>query len=43
MTKQEFVDTVASKSGLTRRDAEKAVNAFLDGITDTLRGGGEVN
>ena len=43
MTKQEFVDTVASKSGLTRRDAEKAVNAFLDGITDTLRGGGEVS
>ena len=43
MTKQEFVDTVASNSGLTRRDAEKAVNAFLEGITDTLRGGGEIN
>lgn len=43
MTKQEFVDKVASKSGLTRRDAAKAVDAFLDSITDTLKGGGEVS
>jgi DNA-binding protein HU-beta len=43
VTKQEFVDTVADKSGLTRRDAEKAVNAVLDSVTETLRRGGEIN
>ena len=42
MTKQEFVDKIASKSGLTRRDASKAVDAFLDTITETLKGGGDV-
>ena len=43
MTKQEFVDKVASKSGLTRRDAGKAVDAFLESVTETLKGGGEVS
>jgi DNA-binding protein HU-beta len=43
VTKQEFVDTVADKSGLTRRDAEKAVNAVLESVTETLRRGGEIN
>ncbi len=43
MTKQEFVDRVASKSGLSRRDASKAVDAFLDSITDVLRTGDSVN
>ena len=42
MTKQEFVDALASKSGMTSRDAARAVDAFLDTITETLRGGGEV-
>ena len=43
MTKQEFVDRVADKSGLSKRDAADAVDAFLDTITDVLRGsGGEV-
>ena len=43
MTKQEFVDRVASKSGLSRRDAEKAVTAFLDSITEALKEGSDVN
>lgn len=43
MTKQEFVDEVAQKSGLSRRDAGKAVDAFLDSITETLSQGGEVS
>ena len=43
MTKQEFVDRVASKSGLSRRDADKAVNAFIESITEALKDGGEVN
>ena len=42
MTKQEFVNEVARRSQLTARDAGKAVDAFLDAITDTLKGGGEV-
>ena len=42
MTKQEFVAEVARRSELTARDAGKAVDAFLEGITDTLKGGGEV-
>ncbi|HET7044695.1 MAG TPA: HU family DNA-binding protein [Gaiellaceae bacterium] len=43
MTKQEFVDKVASKSGLARRDAGKAVDAFLETVTDTLKSGGDVS
>ena len=42
MTKQEFVDKIADKSQLNKRDAAKAVDAFLDTITESLRGGGEV-
>lgn len=42
MTKQEFVAEVARRSQLTVRDAGKAVDAFLDTITDTLREGGDV-
>jgi DNA-binding protein HU-beta len=36
VTKQEFVDAVAQRSGLNRRDAAKAVEAVLDSITDAL-------
>ena len=43
MTKQEFVDQVAQKSGLSRRDASKAVDAFIDSITDTLKAGESVS
>ena len=42
MTKQEFVDRIADKAGLSRRDASKAVDAFLETITETLKGGGDV-
>jgi DNA-binding protein HU-beta len=42
VTKQEFVDRVASKANLSRRDAAAAVDAFLDSITDALRGGDDV-
>ena len=42
MTKQEFVDAVASKAGLSRRDAGSAVDAVLDTITDTLKRGDAV-
>jgi DNA-binding protein HU-beta len=42
VTKQEFVDKVADRAQLSKRDADKAVNAFLDSITDALRSGQEV-
>ena len=37
MTKQEFVDQVASKANLSKRDAAEAVDAFLETITETLK------
>ena len=43
MTKQEFVDKIASKTDLSRRDAAKAVDAFLDTITESLTSGQEVS
>ena len=42
MTKQEFVDAVASKASLSRRDAGSAVDAVLDTITETLKRGDSV-
>ena len=42
MTKAEFTDRVAAKSGLSKRDATKAVDAFLDSITEALKGGEQV-
>lgn len=43
MTKQEFVDAVAQRSGLNRREAGQAVDAVLDTITDALRRRDSVN
>ncbi len=43
MTKSEFVEQVASQSGLQKNDAGKAVDAVLEVIEETLRRGGEVN
>ena len=43
MTKAEFVERVASKSGLSRRDAGKAVDAFLDSIEESLKEGESVS
>jgi len=43
VTKSEFVDQVASESGLTKSDAGEAVDAVLQVIEDTLKRGGEVN
>ena len=39
VTKQDFIDRVASKSDLSKRDASKAVDAFLDTVTESLRRG----
>jgi DNA-binding protein HU-beta len=43
VTKAEFTDRVAAKSGLSKRDATKAVDAFLDSITECLQAGEQVS
>jgi DNA-binding protein HU-beta len=42
VTKQDFVDAVADKAGLSKRDAATAVDAVLDTITSTLKNGDAV-
>jgi DNA-binding protein HU-beta len=43
VTKSEFVDQVADRAGLSRRDAQEAVDAFLDTVEDALRRGSDVS
>ena len=43
MTKAEFIDQIATKAGLTKKDAGAAVEAVLATISDTLKGGGDVS
>ena len=43
MNRHEFVAEVSRRSGLNRHDSDRAVQAFLDAITDTLKAGGEVS
>lgn len=42
MTKAEFVANVAEKAGLKKVDAEKAVNAFLETVSEGLKAGDKV-
>ncbi len=37
MTKQDFVDAVADRAGMSKRDASTAVDAVLDTITAALK------
>ena len=39
MTKQDFVEAVADRAGMSKRDAGAAVDAVLDTITDALKRG----
>jgi DNA-binding protein HU-beta len=39
VSKQKFVERLADRTGMARRDAAKAVDAFLDTVTDTLKEG----
>ena len=36
MNKSELTAIVAEKAGLTKKDADKAVNAFVDAVTEGL-------
>ena len=42
MTKQEFIDAVAAKTGSSKRDAGEAVEAFLSTVEDALKAGDSV-
>ncbi|MFV0268433.1 MAG: HU family DNA-binding protein [Draconibacterium sp.] len=39
MNKQELVSAMAEKAGLTKADADKAVNAFVDTVKDAMAKG----
>lgn len=43
MTKSDFVDKVASTSGLSKKDAGTAVDAMLESLEDALKSGEEVS
>ena len=43
MNKTELIAAVASKAGLTKKDAERVVNATLETITESLVKGDKVN
>ena len=42
MTKLEFIEAIAAKSGLTKADSARAVDAFQSVVTETLKKGGKV-
>lgn len=43
MKKAEFIQAVSEKSGLSKKDTQKAVDAALEAITDALVAGKEVS
>lgn len=43
MNKAEFIDAVAAKAGLSKKDAKGAVDAALETITETLVKGDSVS
>jgi DNA-binding protein HU-beta len=43
MKKAEFIDAVAEKAGLSKKDANEALNAILETITDALKDGKTVS
>ena len=43
MNKAELAQTLADKVGITRKEAEDVVGAFVQVVTQTLQAGGEVN
>ena len=43
MNKAELIQAVVAKSGLSKKDAEVALTAVLDSITDALKAGDKVS
>lgn len=42
MNKQELIASIADKSGLTKKDSENALNAFVDTVQEALADGERV-
>ncbi|HGJ5862667.1 HU family DNA-binding protein [Arsenophonus nasoniae] len=42
MNKTEVINQIAEKADLTKKDSEKALNAFIETVTETLKAGDEV-
>jgi DNA-binding protein HU-beta len=42
MNKAELIDAIASKAGLSKADAKKALDAFVDTTSDALKKGDRV-
>lgn len=42
MNKGELVDAIASSAGINKAEASAALGAFIDNVTETLKGGGKV-
>ncbi|MBR6184710.1 MAG: HU family DNA-binding protein [Clostridia bacterium] len=42
MNKSELIVALAQKAELSKKDAEKAVNAFVEVVTETLKAGDKV-
>lgn len=42
MNKTEFISAVSEKSGLSKVDAKKAVEAFVETVSQELKAGGKV-
>lgn len=43
MSKTELVAAIAEKTGLTKKDSEAAVNAFVETVTEQLKKGEKVH
>jgi DNA-binding protein HU-beta len=43
MTKEELIDKIAKEAKVTKVQANKAINAFFDGVTSSLKKGKKVS
>ncbi|WP_334472501.1 HU family DNA-binding protein [Arsenophonus sp. PmNCSU2021_1] len=42
MNKTELINQIAEKADLTKKDSEKALNAFIETVTEALKAGDEI-
>jgi DNA-binding protein HU-beta len=42
MNKAQLIDAMASKSGLSKNDSKKALEAFVDSVSGALKGGDRI-
>ena len=42
MNRTELIEAIANKSGLTKKDSEKTLSAFMDTVKETLAAGDKI-